>query len=65
MLRCTSFRVDGNRRLGRQHDKTINKRKHIKKLMDLGAFDYVVILGNGTELGRIKEIQAVSEGGEL
>lgn len=38
------------------------KRKHIKKLLDLGAFDYIVILGNGTELGKIKEIKAVSEG---
>lgn len=41
------------------------KRKHIKKLINLGAFDYIVILGSGAELGKVKEMQAVSNGGVM
>ncbi|NLP26547.1 MAG: Flp pilus assembly complex ATPase component TadA [Clostridiales bacterium] len=40
------------------------KKIYIKKLLELGAFDYIIILGSGSELGMVKEIQAIPYGGD-
>ena len=34
-------------------------RKHIKKLVSCGIFDYAVLLGNGSDVGTVKEIRKI------
>ncbi|MBQ3565758.1 MAG: stage III sporulation protein AA [Oscillospiraceae bacterium] len=54
--------TSGVKILASAHGKSIDEvlqRKHIKKLVSCGIFDYAVLLGNGSDVGTVKEIRKI------